>query len=290
MRFSYRSGRLSGLVVAWDRPPCGVDSCGRRRYARDWCEMHYRRWLRTGDPTAWDERPVTCTVDDCEGDVDARGLCHGHYQRWQRHGDVLADDPLTRRKQPEGCTVDTCDRETHAKGLCRTHRARESEYGDAFADVPIRALDHAGTCLVENCSGSPMARSLCDDHYLALLGGANPAGATLVGPPRGGGWLSHGYVGVPVPAPLRHRVGATQEAEHRLVMVVQLGRALEPDETVHHSNGDRLDNRPANLELWSTMHPKGQRIEDKVDFALEILQRYAPAALAPRTNGEGTAS
>jgi len=57
-------------------------------------------------------------------------------------------------------------------------------------------------------------------------------------------------------------------------MALMLGRPLAADEVVHHRNGDRLDNRPENLELWNTTQPKGQRVAEKVAFAYEILLRY----------------
>lgn len=62
--------------------------------------------------------------------------------------------------------------------------------------------------------------------------------------------------------------------EHRIVMEAILGRPLHKDETVHHINGVRTDNRPENLELWGNRHPKGQRIEEKVAWCLEFLSRY----------------
>lgn len=67
--------------------------------------------------------------------------------------------------------------------------------------------------------------------------------------------------------------------EHVLVMEDKIGRHLIDGENVHHLNGDRTDNRPENLELWSKAQPAGQRVEDKVFFALEILRLYAPHKL-----------
>lgn len=104
-------------------------------------------------------------------------------------------------------------------------------------------------------------------------------GRSMDGPPRPqrqrgtGNKTVHGYIRKYAPDhPNASARGYVME--HVIIMSEILGRPLLPGENVHHKNGVRDDNRPENLELWVTHQPQGQKPEDLVAWAEEILERY----------------
>ena len=135
------------------------------------------------------------------------------------------------------------------------------KYGNPDASPIGNHRKYVG-CVVEGCDNKHYGRGYCNKHYRRIQRHGDPT-VTRKKPTRD----HNGYV---------YR-GA--RPEHRVVMEEHLGRRLLPIENVHHLNGVRNDNRIENLELWSRSQPPGQRVTDKVEWAVELLKMYAPERL-----------
>lgn len=252
---------------------CSFPDCGGILDAAGLCSSHYSQ-KRLGRPLTALRKVVpnrVCDFPECGQPHSARGLCSSHYIQ-QYTGKPLTpvarhtrDPELVEPGSERACRFEGCRRVQYAKGLCSAHR-QQARKGKTLTPVRERR-----PCTFEGCDRDGKARGLCGSHsrQLAKTGELKPL-RVKTGPAR---VMSGGYVRVWAPDhPNAQSRGWIPE--HVKVMSDHLGRPLAPGENVHHRNGVKTDNGLENLELWVSSQPSGQRAEDLVAWAREVLTRY----------------
>jgi hypothetical protein len=181
------------------------------------------------------------------------------------------------RKTPGGsCAVSGCERPLYRRGYCCPHYERLRRYGDPLAGKKTFNQRLPVKCVAEGCEKRPLAKGFCAAHYSLLRKYGDHTIAKYKWHANGKNeWhkTGHGYVWRYAPGDPNATVNG-YVYQHRSVMSEIVGRPLRSNENVHHVNGDRADNRPDNLELWVKSQPAGQRVDDLIAWANQILSDY----------------
>ena len=115
--------------------PCAVEDCDDIVIARGFCETHYRKNLKYGDPliSLYSPAPADgrCIVLSCgNGGKLTKGFCTKHYQKWRKYGDPLGGDEYAPPPSDGLCTADDCFNSHFSSGWCRMHYMRMWVNGD----------------------------------------------------------------------------------------------------------------------------------------------------------------
>jgi HNH endonuclease len=177
---------------------------------------------------------------------------------------------MRKRHYTRPCRFRGCYGNAKAHGLCTGHLDQRARGKELTPLKPRRDL-----CDFPECGRKHYAYGLCRAHREQLR-----KGQLLV--PIGRGrlrdrWVDpKGYVFVkcdPDHPNARSKYGWI--AEHVLVMSELLGRPLRPGESVHHRNLLKGDNRPSNLELWTSHQPRGTSVADMLAWCHWFIGQYS---------------
>lgn len=212
---------------------------------------------------------VKCIFETCNNkSVTRSGHCNGHRKQFAK-GKPLT--PLRQKPKYKNCLFEGCKNlRMYKEGYCSAH-TKQLRAGKELAPLFSRKRPkQIRLCDFIECGRRHLRKGLCSVHDRQRQKGI-PLHPVRHNNKHGEGSLSsHGYKVF-----AKRKNGKKKYFyEHRMVMENHLGRKLFPKENVHHINGNKLDNRIENLELWSSQQPNGQRVIDKIKWAQEILEQY----------------
>ncbi len=227
---------------------CSVEGCNKPRDRKGWCSMHYTRMHNHGElgpAEAFQPEKVALTCEHCSKDFE---MTAGRYRVAVKF--FGGRKYCTRTCWKEALAIEALERPapTFECAQCKkvVARKRTPKTGQYNLQPKFCGRECASLAGKHN-AGLPLHVKQRDGYILVCQGGRR----------------------------------AKYVPQHRIVMERAIDRPLRKEETVHHKNGQRDDNRIENLELWNSRHGKGQRVSDKIEFCAGFLREYGYDPMVP---------
>ena len=138
------------------------------------------------------------------------------------------------------CSVDGCTHKAACRGLCRKHwETAPRKLAKAYKGAP---------CSVAGCARGARSSGMCGAHYMRHKRYGDASYVT--GREE---WLARCRAAAPKLGKAKSETYKKLHSrhEHRVVAERMLGRALKHGEIVHHKDGNKHNNDPANLEVMT---------------------------------------
>lgn len=222
------------------------------------------------------KKDLLCSVDQCNRVIynKTHQLCNAHNLRRLRTGNPLGitNAPVRHVGFQGICINEGCDREIANKTLLLCKRC--------YQQWRIYENPNGRRCSVDDCNSPHLGKGYCRAHYHRL----NRYGDPLAGEGRGVKGKRRGIlklIGKNITSSGYRKIRVEDGdnkvkwiLEHRHIMEESLGRALDKNESIHHKDGDKLNNNLNNLEIWIKPQPTGIRVSDALIWARKIIEKY----------------
>jgi len=111
---------------------CLVGNCERTDLVAGYCNKHYKRFKKYGDPLGESESRKhleICKISECGNKSYVKGYCEKHYSRLMRYGDPLSGGKF-KIEYPDICSIGECGNKHYGLGLCEKHYKRLKKHGN----------------------------------------------------------------------------------------------------------------------------------------------------------------
>lgn len=140
---------------------CSVVDCFRNVFGYGYCEKHYYRFKKWGDPLKtknFKNHNGICSIENCNEKFYSKGYCQFHKQQIDKKGKI--SPKKIRLPHSDYCKIDGCNNPYRAKGYCNTHYVQKTT--KEHRRIIINHYSNGEN--ICNCCGESIYEFLTIDH------------------------------------------------------------------------------------------------------------------------------